>query len=341
MPSCAASSKKPDARPGRPSRCANHRCRSAHGLEACRQNTKRAGTAQHLLSATRQMFRWAIKRQPWRSLAGRRESGRTGGAEADRSARLRAGDPGAHSFAPQKSGSCATSSNAPHPTTTAQQTGAARPGRSSVRRSLRYGSALEPAAGSVSSSVTLGARRLRQGDLVRSAREHQDARRLAGLPVRLHVAPSQGTALPDRRHGMVLSCTPARRDRCSPRAISKQVGDRQIRFKSAQELGHRRNDNSLVLADGANGAWTPHDLRRTAATMMQGLRVSPDVIDRCQNHVLPGSKVAALSPLRLCRGEARSLAAARRAHRVHSFGRQHHSASASGMRGWWRCPPYF
>ena len=25
--------------------------------------------------------------------------------------------------------------------------------------------------------------------------------------------------------------------------------------------------------------------------MMQALRVSPDVIDRCQNHVLPGSKV--------------------------------------------------
>jgi len=41
----------------------------------------------------------------------------------------------------------------------------------------------------------------------------------------------------------------------------------------------------------ANGAWTPHDLRRTAATMMQALRVSPDVIDRCQNHVLPGSLV--------------------------------------------------
>ena len=29
---------------------------------------KRAATAQHLLSAARQMFRWAIKRQPWRSL---------------------------------------------------------------------------------------------------------------------------------------------------------------------------------------------------------------------------------------------------------------------------------
>jgi len=47
----------------------------------------------------------------------------------------------------------------------------------------------------------------------------------------------------------------------------------------------------LVLSGGRYGAWTPHDLRRTAATMMQALGVSPDVIDRCQNHVLAGSKV--------------------------------------------------
>ncbi|CAN7755123.1 hypothetical protein LJR084_006979 [Variovorax sp. LjRoot84] len=46
-----------------------------------------------------------------------------------------------------------------------------------------------------------------------------------------------------------------------------------------------------MLADGKNSEWTPHDLRRTASTMRQALRVSPDVIDRCQNHVLPGSKV--------------------------------------------------
>lgn len=56
-------------------------------------------------------------------------------------------------------------------------------------------------------------------------------------------------------------------------------------------LRHRRNNDSLVLADGKNGEWTPHDLRRAAFTMRQALRVSPDVIDRCQNHVLPGSKV--------------------------------------------------
>ncbi|MBI3231255.1 MAG: hypothetical protein HYZ45_14160 [Burkholderiales bacterium] len=55
-------------------------------------------------------------------------------------------------------------------------------------------------------------------------------------------------------------------------------------------LKGRRNDNSLVLANGKNGGWTPHDLRRTGATIMQGLGITMDIIDRCQNHVLPGSK---------------------------------------------------
>lgn len=76
------------------------------------------------------------------------------------------------------------------------------------------------------------------------------------------------------------------------KSVSKQVGDRQKRFKARTvPLKGRREDDSLVLAGGANGAWTPHDLRRTAATMMQQLGVVPTVIDRCQNHVLAGSKV--------------------------------------------------
>lgn len=80
------------------------------------------------------------------------------------------------------------------------------------------------------------------------------------------------------------------------KSISKQLGDRQVMFKKAKDgsprvLKNRRNDNTLVLAGGANGEWTPHDLRRTGATMMQQLGVSLDIIDRCQNHVLPGSKV--------------------------------------------------
>jgi integrase len=75
------------------------------------------------------------------------------------------------------------------------------------------------------------------------------------------------------------------------KTISKQVGDRQQRFKQRRKLMRRCHDDSLVLSGGRYGAWTPHDLRRTAATMMQALGVSPDVIDRCQNHILAGSKV--------------------------------------------------
>lgn len=76
------------------------------------------------------------------------------------------------------------------------------------------------------------------------------------------------------------------------KSVSKQVGDRQVMFKNREKpLKGRAFDNALVLAGGANGAWTPHDLRRTGATMMQGMGVSLDVIDRCQNHVLAGGRV--------------------------------------------------
>ncbi len=73
------------------------------------------------------------------------------------------------------------------------------------------------------------------------------------------------------------------------KSVSKQVGDRQHQFKNRAQLKNRRNDNSLVLAAGHKGEWTPHDLRRTAATMLQEMRISLDVVDMCQNHVLPRS----------------------------------------------------
>jgi integrase len=76
------------------------------------------------------------------------------------------------------------------------------------------------------------------------------------------------------------------------KTVTKQVGDRQSRFKQGDKpLAGRCHDDTLVLADGANGKWTPHDLRRTGATMMQQLGIPLDIIDRCQNHVLAGSKV--------------------------------------------------
>jgi integrase len=94
-------------------------------------------------------------------------------------------------------------------------------------------------------------------------------------------------------------CFPARNHdgHLDGKSITKQVGDRQSQFKKSRDgaprrpLKNRRHDNSLVLGGGAKGAWTPHDLRRTGATMMQALGVPLDIIDRCQNHVLQGSRV--------------------------------------------------
>ncbi len=101
------------------------------------------------------------------------------------------------------------------------------------------------------------------------------------------------------RTGHSAWCFPARNNEASieGKSISKQVGDRQSMFKKNKDgtprapLKNRRSDDTLVLAGGKNGAWTPHDLRRTGATMMQALGISLELIDRCQNHVLPGSKV--------------------------------------------------
>lgn len=94
-------------------------------------------------------------------------------------------------------------------------------------------------------------------------------------------------------------CFPARNknDHVCVKSMSKQVGDRQSMFKKGKDgearkpMKNRRHDNSLVLGNGKNGEWTPHDLRRTGATMMQSLGVPLLIIDCCQNHVIPGSKV--------------------------------------------------
>lgn len=72
------------------------------------------------------------------------------------------------------------------------------------------------------------------------------------------------------------------------KTVTKQVGDRQVQFSDRKAMKGRRNDNSLVIGEEA---WTPHDLRRTGATLMQRVGVLPDLIDRCQNHVMAGSKV--------------------------------------------------
>ena len=95
-------------------------------------------------------------------------------------------------------------------------------------------------------------------------------------------------------------CFPARNNagHINVKSISKQIGDRQMVLKvdaggtARKPMKHRSGAvHALVLGGGKNGAWTPHDLRRTGATIMQSLGIPLEIIDRCQNHVLHGSKV--------------------------------------------------
>ncbi|CUI93703.1 Prophage CP4-57 integrase [Achromobacter xylosoxidans] len=72
-------------------------------------------------------------------------------------------------------------------------------------------------------------------------------------------------------------------------AFTKQIKDRQAMF-NGEPKARRASDNSLVLGKGQNGNWTPHDLRRTGSTIMESLGVDPNIIDRCQNHVIHTGK---------------------------------------------------
>jgi integrase len=67
-----------------------------------------------------------------------------------------------------------------------------------------------------------------------------------------------------------------------PKSIAKQIGDRQLKF--AERVAHSKrsaNENALAMGDDK---WTPHDLRRTSATIMQSLGILPAVVEACLNH---------------------------------------------------------
>lgn len=66
------------------------------------------------------------------------------------------------------------------------------------------------------------------------------------------------------------------------KALAKQVSDRQR--EPVRRLKGRSKATSALLLPG--GRWTPHDLRRTTATLMAGLGISGDVIDECLNHMI-------------------------------------------------------
>lgn len=68
------------------------------------------------------------------------------------------------------------------------------------------------------------------------------------------------------------------------KTITKQLGDRQLpeNKKPMNRRVQSCKGQSLKLV---GGKWTPHDLRRTGATMMVMLGVLPEVAERCLNHV--------------------------------------------------------
>lgn len=74
------------------------------------------------------------------------------------------------------------------------------------------------------------------------------------------------------------------------KSLSKLVLDRQ-RPEGYRPLANRKAAGlrALVLP---GGPWVPHDLRRTAATLMQALGVAPAVIEKALNHTEPRRLVA-------------------------------------------------
>jgi len=62
------------------------------------------------------------------------------------------------------------------------------------------------------------------------------------------------------------------------KSITKQIGGRQ----TENILSNRSQHNQALVLTG--GKWTPHDLRRTGATLMGDLGIAPDVTEKCLNH---------------------------------------------------------
>lgn len=63
------------------------------------------------------------------------------------------------------------------------------------------------------------------------------------------------------------------------KSITRQVRDRQ----RDNSLSKRTKATGTLILSG--GTWTPHDLRRTGASLMAELGILPDIIERCLNHV--------------------------------------------------------
>ncbi|MDR2188161.1 MAG: tyrosine-type recombinase/integrase [Azonexus sp.] len=86
-------------------------------------------------------------------------------------------------------------------------------------------------------------------------------------------------------NGMSTWCYPNRTNTgsVSKKAVTKQVGDRQRQGKPLISRRVKAKYSEALTLPG--GQWTPHDLRRTGATLMVSIGVLPEVADRCLNHV--------------------------------------------------------
>lgn len=67
-----------------------------------------------------------------------------------------------------------------------------------------------------------------------------------------------------------------------PKAVTKMIRDRQRAVSKKKPMSKRSAQTGALLLAG--GDWVPHDLRRTGATMLQSLGVTPEVIERVLNH---------------------------------------------------------
>jgi integrase len=66
------------------------------------------------------------------------------------------------------------------------------------------------------------------------------------------------------------------------KTYSKQFADRQCGDRAAMKRRIKGDGQNSLLLPG--GKWTPHDLRRTGATLMGNLGIRPGVIEKCLNH---------------------------------------------------------
>jgi integrase len=104
-----------------------------------------------------------------------------------------------------------------------------------------------------------------------AAEADQKAKEKAGLPVKPLI-----WIFPDRTDSKPV-CV---------KTVSKQLADRQKEPTPGERKGKpmSRRSNKVDALRLPGGQWRPHDLRRTAATMMVALGVLPEVAERCLNH---------------------------------------------------------